>query len=48
MAYIAHHFHWPYEQIMAMDHYERQQWVGQITAINTRWLPESEDAVNNS
>ena len=37
MAYIAHHFHWPYDQIMQMDHYERQRWVDQIVTINTEF-----------
>lgn len=36
MAYLAHHFHWPYDQLMQMDHHERQRWVKEITAINMR------------
>ncbi|MGD2207086.1 MAG: hypothetical protein PVH17_09930 [Anaerolineae bacterium] len=36
MAYIAYHFHWPYSEIMHMDHQERQRWVDEIAAINTR------------
>lgn len=36
MAYIAHHFHWPYDQLMRLDHRERRRWVGEIVAINTR------------
>jgi hypothetical protein len=36
MAYIAYHFHWPYGEILNMDHRERQRWLGEIAAINTR------------
>ena len=27
VAYLAYYLHWPYEQIMHMEHRERQQWV---------------------
>lgn len=36
VAYVAYHFHWPYEEIMAMEHAERQRWVDEIAAINAR------------
>jgi hypothetical protein len=36
LAYIAYHFHWPYEELLHMDHLERRQWVGQIAQINQR------------
>ncbi len=36
VAYIAYHFHWPYDQIMALEHRERQRWVGEIARINER------------
>ncbi len=41
VAYLAYHFHWPYEQIMQLDHAERQQWVAEIARIN-RQLNEEE------
>ena len=34
MAYIAQQFHWPYAELMNLDHIERQRWVQEITAIN--------------
>ncbi|MBD2233304.1 DUF6760 family protein [Phormidium tenue] len=34
IAYIAYHFHWPYDQVMGMEHRERQQWVAEIARIN--------------
>jgi hypothetical protein len=43
VAYIAYYFHWPYEQVMALDHRERQRWVAEIARINTQLndLPQS-------
>jgi hypothetical protein len=34
VAYVAYHFHWPYNQILEMEHRERQQWVTEIAKIN--------------
>lgn len=34
VAFIAYHFHWPYEQIMGLEHHERQRWVAEISKIN--------------
>ena len=36
VAYIAYHFHWPYEQIMALEHGERRHWVDEIAKMNQR------------
>jgi hypothetical protein len=36
MAYIAYHFHWPWHEVMHMDHRERQRWVDEIATINSR------------
>lgn len=36
VAYISYYFHWPYEQVMWMEHRERQRWVGEIARINER------------
>lgn len=36
IAYIAYYLHWPYEQVMAMEHRERQQWVAEVAKINQR------------
>ncbi len=34
VAAIARHFHWPYDQIMGMDHRERRAWVSRVAAMN--------------
>lgn len=36
IAYIAYHFHWPREEILDMEHPERQRWVREIARINKR------------
>ena len=36
VAYIAYHFHWPYQQVLELDHRERQRWVLEIARINER------------
>lgn len=36
VAYIAYHFHWPLEQLLTLEHRERQTWVEQIAALNQR------------
>lgn len=43
MAYIAYHFHWPYSEIMQMDHRERQRWVNEVIAINTQLNSATEE-----
>ncbi len=34
VAYIAYHFHWSIEEILVMEHRERQVWVREISEIN--------------
>ena len=36
VAYLAYYFHWPYTQIMDMNHLERLVWVDQVARINKR------------
>jgi hypothetical protein len=36
VAYVAYHFHWPYDQIMTLEHRERQRWVDEVASINRR------------
>ena len=34
VAFIAYHFHWSLEEIMNMEHRERQRWIDEISKIN--------------
>lgn len=36
VAYIAYYFHWPLQEILELEHAERQRWVEQITNINRK------------
>ena len=36
VAYIAYHFHWPRQEILALEHAERRRWVQEIAGINRR------------
>lgn len=36
VAYIAYHLHWPYHELMSLDHRERRQWADEVARINTR------------
>ena len=45
VAFIAYYLHWPYEQILTLDHRERKRWVGEVSKINKQ-LNESAKAEN--
>ena len=34
VAYLSMYLHWPYQQVMALDHRERRRWALQVAAIN--------------
>lgn len=34
VAFIAFHFHWPHDDIMALEHAERRKWVAEVSKIN--------------
>jgi hypothetical protein len=36
VAYVAYYLHWSREEILDLDHLERQRFVTQIGALNTR------------
>jgi hypothetical protein len=36
VAYVAYHFHWDLDHILDLDHATRQQFIGEIGAINDR------------
>jgi hypothetical protein len=35
VAFIAYHFHWPHDEIMALEHTERRRWVEEVSRINS-------------
>ena len=40
VAFIAYHFHWPLQEILALEHGDRHRFMDQISAIN-RQMNES-------
>lgn len=36
VAHIARYLHWSHDQIMALDHRERQAWVAEVSRANER------------
>jgi hypothetical protein len=36
VAYLAYYFHWPYDEILQLEHRERQRWVAEVARINRR------------
>jgi hypothetical protein len=36
VAYVAYYLHWSRDEILDLDHLERQRFVAQIGALNTR------------
>jgi hypothetical protein len=46
VAFISYYFHWPYEQIMRMDHIERRHWVAEVSKMNQRLNEASRERVS--
>ena len=36
VAFVAYHFNWGHDEVLAMPHHERQRWCEEISAINDR------------
>jgi hypothetical protein len=36
VAFLSYYLHWPRDDVMAMEHRDRREWVRQISAINSR------------
>jgi hypothetical protein len=46
MAFIAFHFHWPRDELMALEHGERRRWCEEISTINRRLNDDPEGSVS--
>jgi hypothetical protein len=44
VAYISYYLHWPYQEVMSMEHHDRRTWVSEVAKINTRLNDGSEEA----
>ena len=45
VAFIAYHFHWSHEEIMRMEHRDRQIWVEEISKINRQLSGERQRSI---
>ena len=36
VAFLAYHFHWERDVLMAMSHKERHGWVAEVSSINEK------------
>ena len=34
MAFLAYYLHWPYDQILGLEHGERLRWVAEVSRMN--------------
>lgn len=42
-SFIAYYFHWPHDDIMAMEHRERRKWCDEISRINRKLNDEPDN-----
>ncbi len=42
VAFIAYHFHWPLEDILSLEHGDRQRFIDEISRINRQMNQVSE------
>ncbi len=45
VAFIAYYFHWSYEEIMNLEHRERQRWCEEISRINRSLSGEKQRSI---
>jgi hypothetical protein len=36
LAFLAYYLHWPYQQMLEMEHADRLRWVKEVSDINKR------------
>ncbi|MFV2063344.1 MAG: DUF6760 family protein [Chloroflexota bacterium] len=41
VAYVSYHFHWSLEEILELEHRDRQRFVEEIASINRRISEDS-------
>lgn len=45
MAFLGYYLHWPKEELMRLEHFERRRWCEEISAINSKIGGTKEGAV---
>lgn len=36
VSFVAYHFHWSHDDVLALPHWERRRWCEEISRINER------------
>lgn len=36
MAFLAYYLHWPFSELIELDHKERKRWCSEISRINKK------------
>lgn len=36
VAFVAYHFHWGLDAVLALEHRDRRRWVSEISRLNER------------
>lgn len=42
VAFVAYHFNWSHDEVLAMPHWERRRWCEEISKINEK-MNEGDD-----
>jgi len=42
VAFLAYHLHWPYAEILELEHRDRQLWCNEVSDINKKLNEQSE------
>lgn len=45
VAFIAYHFHWSHEEIINLEHRDRQHWCEEISKINQHLSKDRERSI---
>ncbi|MGE5372250.1 MAG: DUF6760 family protein [Solirubrobacterales bacterium] len=43
MGFLAYYYHWPLQEITAMEHWERRKWCQEISYINRKLNDEPDN-----
>lgn len=42
VAFLAYHLHWPYAEILELEHRDRHRWCNEVSDINKKLNEQSE------
>ena len=48
VAFVAYHFNWAHDDVLALPHWERRRWCEEISRINERMNEESGHGSTNA